>query len=94
MEGETVFSVAPEIPHPYFLGLQFRWSWNSWSHWSTENSLSIVAYLNVRGANFFVPGNLVKDGWRNLLRYHPFAKFIPSAHALLAPHHGRERSRL
>lgn len=78
---------------PYIPGLQLRWFWNPWPHWDTENNLSLVAHVSIHGTNFLFPGDLEKDGWRNMLRYQPFAALMPNVHVLMASHHGRESGR-
>lgn len=78
----------PDIP-----GLGLRWFWNRWPHWDSENNLSLVAHLSIYGTNFLFPGDLEKDGWRNMLMFRPFAALMPEIHVLMAAHHGRESGR-
>lgn len=79
-----VAQVPPDIP-----GLELRWFWNPWPHWDTENNLSLVAHLSIHGTNFLFPGDLETDGWRNMLKYQPFADLMCRVDVLMASHHGR-----
>ena len=88
LAGRGVPQKPPDIP-----GLTLRWFWTKWPHWDTENNLSLVAHLSIHGTNFLFPGDLEKDGWRNMLQFQPFAALMPGIHVLMAAHHGRESGR-
>ncbi|MHB9103078.1 MAG: ComEC/Rec2 family competence protein [Sulfuricella sp.] len=78
----------PNIP-----GLSLSWFWNPWPYWDTENNLSLVAHLSIRGFNFLFTGDMERDGFENLLCYQPFANLMRGIDMLVAPHHGRENGK-
>ena len=78
----------PNIP-----GLILSYFWNPWPAWDTENNLSLVAHLSIRGFNFLFTGDMERNGFENLLRLESFARLMPGVDVLVAPHHGRENGR-
>lgn len=78
---------------PMIPGVQLSWFWNPWPHWNTENNLSLVTHLSIRGTNFLFPGDLETDGFNNMLKNQPFAALLPGLHVLVASHHGRENGK-
>ncbi|WP_164471209.1 hypothetical protein [Herbaspirillum rubrisubalbicans] len=74
---------------PAFPNVSYRSFYNKWPYWDTENNLSFVFYLNIRGFTFLFTGDIEHDGLRNLLRLQDFAALMPSLDVLVAPHHGR-----
>jgi len=78
----------PDIP-----GVKISYFWNPWPHWDTENNLSLVAHLNIKGFNFLFPGDMEKAGFINMLAYQPFAALMPGIDILIAAHHGRENGK-
>src|SRR6185369_9982323 len=51
-----------------------------------DNNLSLVSLVSLEGRSFLLPGDLERDGLRDLLKKHPG---FPRVDWLLAPHHGR-----
>lgn len=83
-----IAQTPPAIP-----GLELRRFWNPWPHWDSENNLSLVVHLSIHGTTFLFPGDLETDGWRNMLKYQPFANLMPNVRVLMAAHHGRENGK-
>lgn len=80
-------------PPPIIPGLDLSWAWNTWPHWDTENDLSLVAHLNIRGINFLFPGDMERSGFENLLGNQQFSALMRGVNVLVAPHHGRENGK-
>lgn len=78
----------PDIP-----GVELSYFWNPWPHWDTENNLSLVVHLNIKGFNFLFPGDMEKDGFNNLLEFPSFANLMSGIDVLIAAHHGRENGK-
>lgn len=78
---------------PHIPGVQLSYFWNPWPYWDSENNLSLVAHVSIRGINFLFPGDMEKSGFLNLLKYQPFANLLPNVHVLMAAHHGRENGK-
>jgi beta-lactamase superfamily II metal-dependent hydrolase len=82
----------PQIP-PSIPGLGLQWFWNPWPFWDSENDLSLVAHLNIKGINFLFPGDLEKKGCLNMLKLPSFAELMSGLDVLVAAHHGRENGK-
>ena len=90
--AERAAKGQPQVP-PNIQGLDVYRFWNPWPHWDTENNLSLVTHLNIRGFKFLFPGDMESDGFRNLLGYKPFADLMGGIDVLIAAHHGRENGK-
>jgi beta-lactamase superfamily II metal-dependent hydrolase len=79
---------------PFFPGVQLARFWNPYcQRWDSENNLSLMLHLSVHGTNFLFPGDMERDGFKNVLAYGPFAALMPRLHILIAAHHGRENGK-
>lgn len=57
---------------------------------SDTNNISVVTFLTVNDTTILLPGDLEKEGWRELLRNQDFARRLAGVDIFIASHHGRE----
>jgi beta-lactamase superfamily II metal-dependent hydrolase len=55
-----------------------------------ENNLSLVVFVTCGQHKFIFPGDIEKEGWRQLLRNPTFVAELRNVSVFVASHHGRE----
>ena len=55
-----------------------------------ENNLSMVVFITCGHHKIIFPGDIEKEGWRELLRNPAFARELNAVNLFVASHHGRE----
>jgi beta-lactamase superfamily II metal-dependent hydrolase len=55
-----------------------------------ENNLSLVVFVTCGQHKFIFPGDMEKEGWRELLRNPAFVAEVRGVNVFVASHHGRE----
>jgi beta-lactamase superfamily II metal-dependent hydrolase len=71
----------------------FSLYWNSYGvfgGFTDENNLSLVVFVTCGQHKFIFPGDMEKEGWRQLLRNPAFVAELRGVNVFVASHHGRE----
>jgi beta-lactamase superfamily II metal-dependent hydrolase len=67
--------------------------WNNFGvlgGFTDENNLSLVTFVTCGQHKFIFPGDMEKEGWRQLLRNPAFVVELRGVNVFVASHHGRE----
>lgn len=78
-------------PFDQFMGgITVKTFWNTYPIFTDSNNLSLAAFFKYGDFSILFPGDLEKDGWRNLLFLPDFRSELGTLNVLVASHHGRE----
>jgi beta-lactamase superfamily II metal-dependent hydrolase len=77
-------------PLPAFQGLVHQLFWVDYPTFDDENNLSMVVFLKCHGKGVMFPGDLEKEGFRELLKRETFRQALRETNVYVASHHGRE----
>jgi beta-lactamase superfamily II metal-dependent hydrolase len=90
---EHVFTGGPPPAIEDYGDTSFSAYWNQYGGlcgFSDENNLSLVVFVTCGQHKFIFPGDMEKEGWRQLLRNPSFVAELRGVNVFIASHHGRE----
>jgi beta-lactamase superfamily II metal-dependent hydrolase len=91
---ERVFTGGAPSPVDDFGDTSFSVYWNNYGlppyGFSDENNLSLVIFVTCGHHKIIFPGDMEKEGWRQLLRNPAFVQELRGVNLFVASHHGRE----
>ncbi|HZR62649.1 MAG TPA: hypothetical protein VFA80_17020 [Xanthobacteraceae bacterium] len=90
---EHVFTGGPPPAFEYYGDTTFSVYWNQYgglAGFTDENNLSLVVFVTCGQHKFIFPGDMEKEGWRQLLWNPAFVAELRGVNAFIASHHGRE----
>jgi beta-lactamase superfamily II metal-dependent hydrolase len=71
--------------------LSYKWFCNSYGVFTDTNNLSLVLFVDYGNLHMVFPGDLEKEGWRNLVTCNAdFRAALAAVNVFVASHHGRE----
>ena len=91
---EGTFTGGPPSALEDFGDTSFSYYLNSYGAppfgFSDENNLSLVIFVKCGHHKIIFPGDMEKEGWRQLLRNPGFVQELHDVNLFVASHHGRE----
>jgi hypothetical protein len=71
-------------------GVTVKMFWNTYPTVRTTNDLSLATFFEFSGFKILFPGDLMRDGWLELLQREDFRDELDTTTVLVASHHGRD----
>lgn len=80
-----------QISHSMLMNeIKMTFFWNNHLSFQNINNLSLVTFLSYRDVQIIFPGNLEREGWRNLLQCYDFCDRLKKVNIFVASAHGKE----
>ncbi len=80
-----------QISHSMLINeIKITFFWNNSLSFQNIHNLSLVTFLSYRDVQMIFPGNLEREGWRNLLQCYDFRERLKKVNIFVASAHGKE----
>ncbi len=70
-------------------GVKVTYFYNPYSTFTDMNNLSLVTFLEYQGTGIVIPGDLEREGWKELMKGQAFCQCLRETTFFVASHHGR-----